>query len=144
MKKLIIFLLTLVLPLSCCSIFKPQPPCVSQTLENVVSIELLDTDNYEENVLYTLTENEFADFWIQFTNLEFTRLINDPPTYFGKLAVKITYADGGSDIFGIRINDCKDAKGNSIRTGWYSLINDEDYISLFSQYIDPSLLPEPS
>lgn len=131
------------------------PPKLTQPLANVSSIELLDTSQYSiystelfdipdnsDIILYKVPSEDFNSFWQQFVLIEFAKVSNDPSTDFGSLSVKITYNDGSIDIIGASINFSRSATGNRIKTGWYCIRNYNDYLELFSQYVDDNLLPQ--
>lgn len=140
MKKTAVIILIVGLLLSGCQTIYPAP--VHQPVENVAKIELLDTHLHDVVVLYTLNESEIPEFWEKLTALEFGRYINDPSTIYGILAVKIYYRDGYVDIIGADINDYNNPSGKSIaRDGWYYVKDRNDYVELFAQYVDASLLP---
>lgn len=136
-KRIVVTMIFLLILCGCGR--KTYSACVNQPIENVASIELLDTKDDEETVLYTLSDSEYASFWSQFKQISFSKYYNDPPTQYGILAVKITYSDGCVDIIGTDINCYYNAAGKGMRTGWYCAVNDGDFVSLFEQYIDASV-----
>ena len=129
-----------------CQAMKPAPPPVSQSLENVVSIELLNTQkhNYKDpdsiKLLYTLSEYEFEAFWNEFMTIHYSCLFNDPPTNFGIITVRITYQDGCVDMIGTTVCRFIDAEGND--SGMPRTVDDREALrSLFAKYVDISLIP---
>ena len=118
------------------------PPCLNQPLSNISSIELLDTHNNDFTVLYTLSESEIPSFCEQLMSLEFGRVHSTPSPVPGILAVRITYDDGNADIIGNLINEYYDSAGDSLPTKMYYLHDVNDFVMLFSQYVDESLLPK--
>lgn len=107
-----------------------------------MQIELLDTHTFERITLYTLDGSEIPDFLLQLDSMTFRRYVNDPQTHDGLLAVKITYQNGDYDILGTASNGYYTPEGNEITYhAFYYLENEKMYIDLFSQYVDPSLLP---
>jgi len=136
MKRRRVVIIVIVLLMLCGCVPKIYPPCLTQPLENVKSIELLDTKDYQETVLYTLTDEEYAPFWSKLLQIPFGRCFNDPPTWHGILAVRIIYSDGCIDILGTDINSSYDAAGKPMRTGWFYLQDEDDFVALFSQYIE--------
>lgn len=119
---------------------------VNQPLENIVSIELLDSqDDNELIVLYTLQETEHQTFLNEFMSFHFQANGTPPSTSYGPLAVQIHYKDGYSDIIGLNSNWYLDASGNKVGGHyWYSLIDVDDYYTLFAQYVDVTVLPRPN
>ena len=125
-----ILICVLLLTLLCGCIRKDYPPCANQPLENVASIELLEN----QEVVYTLTESKFEAFLTDFMAIRFHRYFNDPPTEYGALAVKITYADGYYDIIGQQVNWYFTPSGKGAKTKVYYAANHEDFIPLFANY----------
>ena len=140
MRIKVICVLILIGLLTCGCSKKVYTACTNQPLEEVVSIELLDMHN-NESVLYTMSESEIPSFWEELMTIEFHRCFNDPTTEYGILAIRITYKDGSFDIIGTDINGYYDSEGKGLRTGWFYVADKNDYIRLFSQYIEQSLLP---
>ncbi len=138
-----VVLFVLILPLTSCSFSKTYPPCVNQPIENVATIELLDTHDENFSVLYTLTDEEIPTFCQQLMEIEFGKIFSTPPATYGDLSIRIMYNDGHSDIIGTRKNRYETPDGVEVGTGLYFARNPNDFITLFSQYIDPSLLPAP-
>ena len=116
--------------------------CVNQPFENVFSIELLDTHDNKNEVMYVLTDAEFEGFWSEFMTIKFHRFFNDPPTEYGILAVKITYLDGYYDIIGPDVNWYFNPSGKGAKTKVYYALNEDDFVYLFLKYVGEAQLPE--
>lgn len=122
---------------------KEYAPPLQQSQKEIVQIELLDTHTFERIPLYTLEESEIPGFLLQLDSMVFRRYVNTPQTHDGILAVKITYRNGYCDILGTDSNSYCTPDGDEItHDAFYYLKNEKAFIELFSQYIDPSLLPE--
>ena len=134
----ILIILTVVL---CGCMPKSYMACLNQSLEEVSKVELYDTQDGKNILLYTLKESEVNDFWSELTAFEFYRYHNDPATEYGALAVKIYYFNGYTDIIGTEINGYYSPIGESIPVGWYYLSNRNDFVTLFGRYIEDSQLP---
>ena len=129
LKKIIPCILLVLL---CGCTMKEYPPCANQPLENVVSIEFLENQEF----VCTLPESELEAFWADFMAIKFHRFINDPPTEYGELAVKITYADGYYDIIGQNVNWYFAPTGKGVKTKVYYAVNKEDFVTLFADYLE--------
>ena len=117
-------------------------PPLHQSHEHISKIELLDTHTHDEVLLYTLEDSEIAEFINKLDSVVFHRYVNDPQTHYGAVAVKITYQDGWYDILGMHINRyCTPEGKNTAADGWYYLSNKEDFITIFSQYVDEEKVP---
>ena len=115
---------------------KVYSACINHPIEEIASVELLDTQYASEKSLYTLSEDEIPLFIERLLEIEFYKCFSDPPTELGILAIKITYNDGFYDIIGTDINGYYDANGNPMSAGWFSVADKTDFIALFSYYID--------
>ena len=129
-----------------CQAMNPAPPPVSQSLENVVSIELLNTQkhNYKDpdsiKLLYTLSEYEFEAFWNEYMTIPYFRPFGAPPTSFGIITVRTTYKDGCVDMIGTTVCRFTDVDGNDSYR--YRTTKDREALrSLFAKYVDISLIP---
>lgn len=120
---------------------KAYSACLNQPMEEVSRIELHNTQNGEDVILYTIKESEVDNFWSELADLEFHRYHNDPATEYGALAVKIYYANGYVDIIGTEINGYYSPTGESMPVGWYYLSNQNDFVTLFGRYVNISQLP---
>lgn len=116
---------------------------VHQPVENIISIELLDTSRSEYVVLKVLDDTEISDFMDTFMSMKAGRYVNDPPTEYGILTVKICYADGAADYIGCDLNQYFLPSGEEKGAGWY-YVGEEEMIDLFAQYVDENLLPAES
>ena len=136
MKRAWTSILVVLMAVLCGCVPKSHMACLNQPLEEVSKIELYDTQDAENILLYTLSENEVDDFWSELTALEFRRYHNDPATEYGALAVKVYYFNGYTDIIGTEINGYYSPTGESIPVGWYYLSNRNDLETLFGRYIE--------
>lgn len=114
---------------------------VHQPVENIQSIELLDTSRDRTAVLKVLSKGETETFLNDFLSLKAGRYVNDPPTRYGILTVKIYYQDGAVDFIGSDMNAYFLASGEEKGAGWYYL-GREEMIELFENYVDRSILPD--
>ena len=137
-RALILFILTFAL---CGCMPKSYTACLNQPLEEVSKIELYDTQDDKNILLYTLKESELNDFWSELTALEFHRYHNDPASEYGALAIKIYYFNGYTDIIGTEINGYYSPTGESIPVGWYYLSERNDFVTLFARSVEASRLP---
>ena len=116
---------------------------INQPIENITSIELLDSTDFSNPVvLYTLTEDELQPFLEEFLEIPF--LANGPPpgTRYGPLAVRLRYEDGYGDIIGIYANWYISPEDEIMsKSYWYHAQNKSDFYDLFSKYVDSDLLP---
>jgi len=140
MKRILILFYVLATFLLTGCLNKTYPPCINQTLGDVVNVELWGVSENDDFLLYTLGPAEIGEFWDAVNDLEFGRYYNDPPTQYGKLYIKIIYYDGYMDILGTDINACYDSNGTSQPVGWFYLINEKDFDVLFSKYVDISVI----
>lgn len=144
MKRILCVILLVCLFLCGCEkeICKAQ---VQQPLENVVSIELLNSeDNKELVVLYTLDPSEHDAFLDEFMEISFEPNGPPPSTDYGPLAVRLTYQDGYCDIIGLNANWYLDSNGEKVGgLYWYRVVDVDDYYTLFSKYVSEDLLPRP-
>lgn len=134
----ILIILTIVL---CGCAPKAYTACLNQSLEAVSKIELYGTKDDKHILLYTLKESEVDTFLSELEALEFHRYHNDPATDYGALSIKIHYSNGYTDIIGTELNGYYSPTGESVPVGWYYLSDRNDFITLFSQYIEDSQLP---
>lgn len=115
---------------------------VHQPKENVVKIELLDTHDNKKRLLYTVQQDELSFVWDAVTGFEYCRAHSEPSTEYGKLAVRIYYHDGYSDIIGMRSNRYLTPTDTMALSDYgFYLLDESDFINLFSRFIDPKLLP---
>lgn len=115
--------------------------CITQSIDNVDSIELLIASDTDMELLYLLTDNEIEGFWAQLMAIDFYKYFNDPPTTLGMYAVRITYVNGQVDTIGTDINISHSPEGESMRTGWYYAADSNDFAALFMQYADINVVP---
>lgn len=141
MKKAGAIILIIISIALCGCMPKAYSACLNQPMEEVSRIELCNTQNGEAVILYTLKESEVKNFWSELTDLEFRRYHNDPATEYGALAVKIYYANGYVDIIGTEINGYYSPTGRSMPVGWFYLSDENDFVTLFEQYIKISQSP---
>lgn len=113
-----------------------------QSVENILSIELLDTSRRPEAVLKVLNETETEEFLDTFLSMKAGKYVNDPPVKYGILTVKIRYQDGAVDYIGSDMNAYFLSSGEEDGAGWY-YVGREEMIGLFKQYVDEALLPAP-
>ena len=116
-------------------------PPLHQPQEEIKEIQLLDTHDYKEIVLYQLCSSEITQFMIHFQRISFYRILNDPPGWYGPIAVKITYSDGGIDIIGTEDNTHYNGDGSYYTTGYFSVEDEMALFNLFAQYVSADLLP---
>lgn len=109
-------------------------PPISQSPENVVRIDLLDTETGEFRVLHSLTGEQIGPFLEDFLKLNAGKYANDPPTDFGTRTIKICYSDGGYDLLGDMIVFCSSDGSSLPVNGWYYLRRDE-LESLIDSYL---------
>lgn len=115
-----------------------------QPLDNIVKIELLNTDNQSKPlVLYTLDEAEHEAFLSELMSFQFEANGTPPKTDYGPLSVRLYYEDGYSDVIGMCSNWYLDPNGEKVGGHyWYSLVETQDYYTLFSHYYEnTALLP---
>lgn len=133
MKKIIIICTLFLLLLSGC---RNDGGPIHQTLEDVQKIEILYTSNGEGTVLYTLSEDELADFWARLSALKFKRYFNDPETQLGHYAVRILYDDGYVDALSVSACFYSNPYGKDLRgSGWYYIADSEAFDNILSQYL---------
>lgn len=118
---------------------------VHQPQENIVSIELLNSENDNElTVIYTLDTNEHKAFLDEFMAIPFRSNGTPPSTDYGPLAVRLNYLDEYSDVIGLNANWYLDSKGEKVGGHyWYHVVDVDDYYTLFSQYVAEDTLPRP-
>lgn len=114
---------------------------LNQKAENIRSIHLLDTSREQPEVLAVLEGAEMEGFLEDFLALKAGRYVNDPPTRYGILTVKICYQDGAADYIGSDLNEYYLASGEEAGAGWYYLGRGE-MVRLFQQYVDREKLPD--
>ena len=115
---------------------------VHQPLKNVAKIELLDTHNNDKVLLYTVQQDELPLVWDAVAGFKYGRYRSEPATEYGKLAVRIIYHDGYSDIIGMRSSRYLTPNGTMALSDYgFYLLDESDFVRLFSQYIDPKNLP---
>lgn len=120
---------------------KAYSACINHPIDEIASVELLNTQNASETILYTLAEEEISLFMDRLLEIKFYKCFNDPPTKFGILAIRITYNDGFYDIIGTEINGYYDASGNPLSAGWFSAVDKSDFVTLFSYYCNTEGVP---
>jgi len=114
-------------------VIKYKPP-LSQSIENIVQINLLDSSGEQFLVRRSLTGEEMTLFIEELMAVQAGRYANDPVTEFGDETIKICYQDGGYDLLGDKVK-FYDAAGESLNTrGWYYIPQD-DLHRLFSEYL---------
>lgn len=118
-------------------------PPLHQPSNQIAKIELLDTHAHDMVLLYELEGSEFDSFVQKLESIKFQRYVNDPQTYYGIVAVKITYQNGWHDILGTHFNKYCTPEGiNTASDGWYYCSDNEFFIALFCQYVDPATIPK--
>ena len=106
-----------------------------QQRDQIVRVELLDSENYPYTVMKTLTGEEMDAFLTEYLQLRAGQFANDPPTEQGLRTVRICYADGGYDELGDMVQHY-DAAHQSIRLrGWFK-VNGEEVDALFEKYLN--------
>ena len=115
---------------------------VHQPAEKIRCIELIDTSGQSEAVLKVLHGNEAKAFLDAFLSLKAGKYVNDPPTKFGILTVKIYYQDGAVDFIGSDMNAYFLPSGEEAGAGWY-YVGRKEMLGLFELYVDRNLLPNP-
>lgn len=128
-------------PLVTCFAGKVFDVPLNQPAQNIHSIELLDTSRDQPEVLKVLEGSELDGFLEEFLELKAGRHVNDPPTRYGILTVKICYQDGAVDYIGSDLNEYYLATGEEKAAGWYYM-GREEMIRLFQRYVDRGLLPD--
>ena len=114
---------------------------LNQPVQNIRSIELLDTSKDQPEVLLILEGSEMDRFLEDFLSLRAGRYVNDPPTHYGILTVKVCYQDGAADYTGSDLNEYYLVTGEEDAAGWYYMGRDE-MIRLFQRYVDWEKLPD--
>ena len=146
-----IFILVCVISLLLCACFTrgPYPAPVSESLENIEKIDLLDgsgvdrkfsNDSYKEVVIYSLEDNEIPAFIKGLVEILFYKPNLEPSRHLGEIAVRIYYKDGTSDLIGSNCHYYLDAESEIIKLG-VAFPDEEAFYALFSQFVDSQLLP---
>ena len=111
-----------------------EPP-LSQHIQSIVQVDLLDTSDQELTVLYSITGEEIDQFVDDFMQIEAGRFANDPILEYGDRMIRICYSDGGYDLHGDTV-EFYSSTGERLSTrGWY-YIHDNDIDAIFEKYID--------
>ena len=108
-------------------------PVMSQPVDQVVHVELLDYVEGEYIIAADLTGQTLSAFMEEYLSLKFRRYFPHPTDRQGERVIKIYYADGGYDLAGLLI-ELYDSDGNWVRVrGWYYIDND-DMSFLFDKF----------
>ena len=107
---------------------------LSQKVENIVQIDLLDTSNPEYVVLASFADDD-DQFIDEFLQIDAGRYANDPPRRQGHRTIRVCYVDGGYDLMG-EIVERYSATGERLPLkGWYHVSYD-DMDVLFEKYLN--------
>lgn len=109
-----------------------------QPLEEINHVELVYSPFGENQVLYTLESDEIESFFDSFLQIKLHKHLS-PQDVGGSLIVRIVYSDDSVELLGTS-SICYETGEELIHDGWYYLSHNDLY-SLFSQYIDLSILP---
>jgi len=132
---MIIMFVVLSMILSACS---DNTVVLHKTENEIVQVNLLYDAFGENELLYTLQDNEIASFVKTVSNIKLHKNLS-PQDIGGSLIIEIVYSDNSCEILG----DCSIgylSNGTLEHDGWY-YVSDDDLYDMFSVYIDISLLP---
>ena len=128
----------------------PYPVPLSQPLENVVKVDIIDSRkdqgtidtiiDFDEFVIYTLTPEQMGLFLEELQTVGFYIPMLEPTRQLGEIAVRIHYKDGYSDVIGLIHNEYIDGNQKIIDRG-VSYPNRDDFLALVSRYVGAELLP---
>lgn len=109
---------------------------MTQDVENVVQVELVDTETYPHDILLTLTGDEMERFLDDLQKLKTKRYASDPPMPYGEIMVAVYYADGCVDHLGRNMILAFDAAGDYKSTGGMYYFPGDTLEKLFANYVD--------
>ena len=113
-------------------VVKYEPP-LSQSIDQIVCVELLDTRDQDFVVLKSFENQELSMFLEDFMQIDARRYANDPATSHGEYAVKVCYQDGGYDLLG-NVVDFYSSKGERLSTGGWYYIPTADMQNIVDKY----------
>ena len=133
-RQILLILLLVIVAATGCA----QPIALHQPESEILQIDLVYSPFGEQEVLYTLAEEEMGPFLDALFELNVYKSWS-PQNIGGTFTVCITYKDGSAEILG-NASIGYLSNGTLEHDGWYSLSSD-DLRSLFTEYADLSLYP---
>ena len=110
---------------------------MSQAVENVVQIDILDTSDLEPIVLRSLTGMEMERLLEELLQIGAARYANDPPMNYDERTIRICYADGGYDFLGNMIRHYT-ASGEELSTKGLYHVHSDELEALLKKYLPKS------
>lgn len=135
MKKILVCVLALLLLGT--STGCTQNITLHQSKSDIVRIDLVYSPFGENEVLYTLSNDEISTFWEKLMTLKLHKA-SSPQNIGGTLSIQIIYADTSVEILGTASVGYLPQKAPMEHDGWYYIMYDDLY-ALFSEYIDFSI-----
>ena len=108
-----------------------------QSQSDIVQIDLVYSPFGENEVLYTLGDDEISTFLDKLMALKLHKA-SSPQDIGGTLSIQIIYANTSVEILGTASVGYLPQNGPMEHDGWYYLMYDDLY-ALFSEYIDFSV-----
>ena len=137
MRKYIIFLLLFITALSLfggCS----TDVMLHQPVEEIVQIDFLFSPFSQSEIFYTLTTDELSSCIEDILQLKLHKS-RSPSDSGGTYIVKITYSNGAVETLGSW--SVSYTYGGEIEHDGWHYVSKNDLYELFTQYIDPALIP---
>ena len=106
---------------------------LSQSTQNIVQVDLLDSRGPEFIVLRSVTGEELDLFIVDIMEIEVDRYVNDPQVTYDERTVKICYADGGYELLGGMV-EFFNSSGERLPVGGWFHISPDDVQTLFNSY----------
>lgn len=115
---------------------------IRQPKENVEKIELIYNEKGNEStVLYTIEDDELEDMFIKLAGVSMGKH-REPHGSLGYLAIGLYYYDGDVELIGTQASAYLSDGNESEKEldSWHYISYSEVY-ELFSQYIEPEMMP---